>query len=588
MINIETKGEIRKRKNHVRMKQRRTSNRLAKDRQAEDAKLPLHVLEMDEDFNKMIKEHTDWPQVIDLELSKNALAEFREKTKLDNLQELLCAVCSRMYCLKEFKAVSVNEINLSLLETPIQLTEPSFEINFHYDHPIIDSSGLNILLDRNGFIYPQNNLENCTNFETYKLFNLRICITCHNYLLKGRTPPLFLANNMWIGSMPSCLEDLTIPEQLLISPRYPCINLIQLTKKKHTYHKLKRHVITLLQNPGSLSKVLPLPLFKLCKYLKVSKVTKALQWLFRHNVLFKQLKFDNDTLNSFPEGDIPEELLLTITAVNIDPRKVEHYTGYNQDSLDEYNQTSDKEETNFFNNNTIGTAHELRSSGNEPLNEYRDMSLLPAAFPVLFPYGVGGHEGRTQHMTLKDYINHLMCYYDPKFRQHHGAPSLFITINPTDLHSSIVMMYAGAKINSDTTLPENFPSATENARLAHLDPSAVSKYFDVLIKTILDTIVGYNKNFGGVFGQVQNYYGVVEYQDHGTPHCHLLIWLYESLNLIELHKKLKIDETFCQRLLSYVSNIVKEDISYLLDMNETLTNQMLENEYKTLKTLQEK
>lgn len=37
-----------------------------------------------------------------------------------------------------------------------------------------------------------------------------------------------------------------------------------------------------------------------------------------------------------------------------------------------------------------------------------------------------------------------------------GMPSLFITINLADLHSPIVMMYAGSEIDINTLLPENF------------------------------------------------------------------------------------------------------------------------------------
>ncbi|CAG8777527.1 12847_t:CDS:1, partial [Ambispora leptoticha] len=140
----------------------------------------------------------------------------------------------------------------------------------------------------------------------------------------------------------------------------------------------------------------------------------------------------------------------------------------------------------------------------------------------------------------------------------------------------IVMMYAGNEIDFENISSENFPTATERARLAHLDPSAVTKYFDVMIRCILDTIVGYGKKHGGVFGNVKNYYGVVEYQDRGTPHCHLLVWIYGSLNPIELRQKLRDDETFSQRLLTYISDIVKEDIGYLLKKGEILTDEMLE------------
>ncbi|RHZ84358.1 hypothetical protein Glove_83g14 [Diversispora epigaea] len=97
-----------------------------------------------------------------------------------------------------------------------------------------------------------------------------------------------------------------------------------------------------------------------------------------------------------------------------------------------------------------------------------------------------------------------------------GSPSLFVTINPADLHSSIVMMYAGKEIDVNTLLPEDFLTVTERARLAHLDPTAVAKYFNIVIGKIIKFILGYKKPGGGVLGEIKNYYAVTEYQDRGT------------------------------------------------------------------------
>jgi Helitron helicase-like domain at N-terminus len=140
-----------------------------------------------------------------------------------------------------------------------------------------------------------------------------------------------------------------------------------------------------------------------------------------------------------------------------------------------------------------------------------------------------------------------------------GAPSLFITINPADFHSPIVMMYAGKEVNVEEIMaedPESLQTTNERSCLAHLDPCAVAKFFDVIIKSILETIIGYGKKNGGVFGTVKNYYGVVEYQDHGTPHCHMLIWIHGTLDPIMLRRRLADDAEFCERLLRY-SNFQK-------------------------------
>ncbi|CAG8676495.1 5498_t:CDS:2 [Cetraspora pellucida] len=509
---------------------------------------------------------------------------------------------------------------------------------------------------------------------------------------------------MWIGTTPPCLQDLTILEQLMISSGYLCINLIQITNKKHTHHKLKGHIITLSQNPSSLAKVLPLPMFRLCDYLKV------VFWLFEHNKLFKDhFKLDKNILNSLPEGEIPESLALMTTVIDFNAQNIEHFTGYTHDSTCNFRSSGvlhvndvpvSEEELTLnslqklveksnlqYKTNTITEIFQTKiiciPHSQTPLNEYEDPTLFSAAFPVLYLYSVGGHKGHSQQVSFKEYINHLMRHRDPKFHQHRsfpfitfnilqrhevssesysltkysnfersanlintlkpndiklaieqkrnkkpitnpailellkninsagsklmascqsyskmrneihatitrdGIPLIFMTINPADLYSPIIIMYTGNEINFDKLLPDNFLKATERARLASLDPSAVAKYFDIIIQTIKDTIIGYSKKNGGVFGIVKNYYGVVEYQDRGTPHCHMIIWLNNALDLITLRQKLKNDSNFSQHLLQYISNIVRKDISYLT-RNEIITNEMLKTEYMTPKTLLEK
>jgi len=156
--------------------------------------------------------------------------------------------------------------------------------------------------------------------------------------------------------------------------------------------------------------------------------------------------------------------MATTVIVNIDPKEMEHYTGYVTDPIDDNDVDElENEELNsdakyeFMNSND-----ELRSSGmaymdnisfseksctleilekmisksntvkNEcaktilmphsrnPKNEYTDLTLLPAAFPILFPYGIGGHEDRfhSQHIPFKRYVNHLLRLHDPRFRHH--------------------------------------------------------------------------------------------------------------------------------------------------------------------------
>lgn len=298
--------------------------------------------------------------------------------------------------------------------------------------------------------------------------------------------------NIWIGLTPQCLQGLTILEQLLISTSYMCINLIQLTEREHTHHKLKGHVITFVQEPTSISAILPLPMYRLCERLMVvfvgekrptekqlkkvlsvrkNKIIAALEWLVNHNILYKKIKLDRTMLESLPENDVPLALLAMTVMININPRNVENYTGYIIDPIEEdndnnlnnmNNEEQEYEKTMFESFDIDNNLPELRSLGmtyinndhvseqdhslkllekmiqemtnhkqdcfdvilmphsNTPKNKYTDTTLLPAAFPTLFPYGTGGHEVNfhKQHIPFKQYIKHLLRTNDPKFRHH--------------------------------------------------------------------------------------------------------------------------------------------------------------------------
>jgi len=138
-------------------------------------------------------------------------------------------------------------------------------------------------------------------------------------------------------------------------------------------------------------------MYRLCEHLKVvfvgqgsptdrqlkkvlqvrkSRIITALRWLVKHNVLFHHIDIDENALAALPEGDIPEALAVTITAVDLDPHRIEHYTGYTRDPLEnngENNGESDDDDAESdddaaggfdrFPENTVGSARELRTSG---------------------------------------------------------------------------------------------------------------------------------------------------------------------------------------------------------------------------------
>ena len=59
-----------------------------------------------------------------------------------------------------------------------------------------------------------------------------ICHECYGSLERNLLPPLSLANNMWIGRVPNCLQILTLAERLLIAIYLPTAYIIKLYPKQ--------------------------------------------------------------------------------------------------------------------------------------------------------------------------------------------------------------------------------------------------------------------------------------------------------------------------------------------------------------------
>jgi hypothetical protein len=94
---------------------------------------------------------------------------------------------------------------------------------------------------------------------------------------------------------------------------------------------------------------------------------------------------------------------------------------------------------------------------------------------------------------------------------------LFLTINPVECHSLIALFFAGAEIDIKNFHPEWFNSTMQLKTMLN-NPLSVVEYFHTTLSTIIDTVVN-----GNAFGDLDHYYGTIEYQGRGTPHCYLAV-----------------------------------------------------------------
>ena len=141
------------------------------------------------------------------------------------------------------------------------------------------------------------------------------------------------------------------------------------------------------------------------------------------------------------------------------------------------------------------------------------------------------------------------------FIYNQGLPSIFITISPADIHSRVVLYFAGINLDLDKILPETIPSTFKRAQIVASHPVATAHFFNVLISSILDSLIK-----KGVLGPIKAYFGTVENQGRSSLHLHILLWLDHDITSSQMRRKIQ-DQRFRNGLINYLEDIIKEDLS---------------------------
>jgi hypothetical protein len=172
-----------------------------------------------------------------------------------------------------------------------------------------------------------------------------ICWECSSALEKEKVPRYALANELWIGTIPSELAILTIPEQLLVARYYPRCYVFKLFPRNGGHLKVDQlqrgmkgnvsvyelntqDVVEMLQGQkmpnavttlasvlaitilGSVS--LPKDWLKTTFRIHRKVVYEALVWLKMNNSLYADIKIERERLQMLPEDGVPDEVLSLI------------------------------------------------------------------------------------------------------------------------------------------------------------------------------------------------------------------------------------------------------------------------------------
>lgn len=146
-----------------------------------------------------------------------------------------------------------------------------------------------------------------------------------------------------------------------------------------------------------------------------------------------------------------------------------------------------------------------------------------------------------------------------------GPPSLWITINPCDLHDPIVQVFAGENIDVDNLSTFLSPNKTKRAENVAHDPYAAAKFFHFLIRCILESLFGITSTQfnieveSGVLGRVAAYFGTVESQGRGSLHLHMLVYLKDAPTSSEMDSRLK-QPSFRDKVVAYLDKVLCSDL----------------------------
>ena len=233
------------------------------------------------------------------ELQENIIHDYCKDCSPTNILESGCAVCGQLTPCKNLSKLSTTTCSLHILSrsgcgfTRKERTTDSAPIE-ELPGPVLDST--------------------CKN----------ICMSCKQFLQKGRTPTYALAKGLWLGNIPLQLQNLSFAEQLLIARvrHNKCI-----VRVSSGMHKMKANAI-MFENPTpKIYRALPPSIEELDDVLAFiftgptrptdddmkrtpllvhrRKVCSALEWLKLNHVDYYDLDISYDNLKEYPENGCP-------------------------------------------------------------------------------------------------------------------------------------------------------------------------------------------------------------------------------------------------------------------------------------------
>ncbi|KAF5331245.1 hypothetical protein D9611_013149 [Ephemerocybe angulata] len=259
----------------------------------------------------------DFMKCVDRETIDACIEEYTLRTSNDALKEAVCISCERRLFMQDLVECNLEDVPNRRLLAPVKP---------HPAHVLTD--GMLLATGEHGLAD-----------------KVHVCPECFARLKAGKRPRLSLANGLWVGRVPPELENLTLPERLLISLYFPVAYVVKLypsgrrslnwnqdrlnsgLKGNVSTYKLDQQQIsdmvglTMPPPPSLLSSTIAisyiginnLPKWTLPGTFRVRRhrVARALQWLKANNPLYSNIEISETRLEELPVNAVPQVLLDT-------------------------------------------------------------------------------------------------------------------------------------------------------------------------------------------------------------------------------------------------------------------------------------
>ncbi|CBJ31141.1 conserved unknown protein [Ectocarpus siliculosus] len=170
------------------------------------------------------------------------------------------------------------------------------------------------------------------------------------------------------------------------------------------------------------------------------------------------------------------------------------------------------------------------------------------------------HNKRSTRMIAISYIMQM------------GQPLIWMTINPADINSPIVVKMCGVDIDVSSKLKVNFPDYVDKLRLVANDPVASVDFFHNTIDGVLSCLLrfGASDGDGGILGRVKGYVGMTEEQKRLVLHRHLLVWVFGYNDFASFRDLMDRTPARYTELAQYLDNIIFNQGATLADITRVM------------------